>query len=210
MEWIQNFFVQGGPFMYIILAIFLIGVAFVLERLIRLKSLDINSSSFMNEIQKLVLSNNVKEAIQYCSGSKAALPQIIKSGLKRSSQGTDQIQNAIDATALDMIPRAEKNLSLLGLLANVSTLLGLLGTIFGLIAAFEAVGAADPADKARVLSEGISQAMNTTAAGLISAIILMVFHNLLSSRAGRVISNIDQYSVKLLDILGTMKVVGRD
>ncbi len=210
MEWIQNFFVQGGPFMYIILAIFLIGVAFVLERLIRLKSLDINSSSFMNEIQKLVLSNNIKEAIQYCSGSKAALPQIIKSGLKRSSQGTDQIQNAIDATALDMIPRAEKNLSLLGLLANVSTLLGLLGTIFGLIAAFEAVGAADPADKARVLSEGISQAMNTTAAGLISAITLMVFHNLLSSRAGRVISNIDQYSVKLLDILGTMKVVERD
>jgi len=163
----------------------------------------------MNEIQKLVLSNNIKEAIQYCSGSKAALPQIIKSGLKRSSQGTDQIQNAIDATALDMIPRAEKNLSLLGLLANVSTLLGLLGTIFGLIAAFEAVGAADPADKARVLSEGISQAMNTTALGLISAIVLMVFHNLLSSRAGRVISNIDQYSVKLLDILGTMKIVDK-
>jgi len=209
MEWIQSFFVQGGPFMYIILLIFLIGVMFVFERVVRLKSLDINSSSFMNEIQKLVLSNNIKEAIQYCSGSKAALPQIIKSGLKRSSQGTDQIQNAIDATALDMIPRAEKNLSLLGLLANVSTLLGLLGTIFGLIAAFEAVGAADPADKARVLSEGISQAMNTTALGLISAIVLMVFHNLLSSRAGRVISNIDQYSVKLLDILGTMKIVDK-
>ncbi len=210
LESIQKFVTDGGPFMYAISFLWFIGIAIVFERLFSLKKLDSNSSSFMNEIQKLVLSNKIKDAIQYCSGSKAALPMIIKNALKRAAQGPEQIQNAIDATALEIIPKAEKNLPYLGLIANISTLLGLLGTIFGLIQAFEAVGSADPAQKAEILSAGISKAMNTTAFGLISAISIMVFHSLLTSKSDRIIGNVDQYSVKLLDVLGTMKLVERD
>ncbi len=210
-ESIQNFITQGGPFMYAIGLLWLIGLAITFERLISLKKLDSNSSSFMNEIQKLVLSNKIKDAIQYCSGSVAALPMVIKNALKRAAQGPEQIQNAIDATALEVIPKAEKNLPYLGLIANISTLLGLLGTIFGLIASFESIsGDIDPTEKSKLLASGISQAMNTTAFGLISAISIMIFHSLLTSKSERIISNVDQYSVKLLDVLGTMKLVDKE
>ena len=212
MELFNNFgtfMSDGGSFMFIILLVFFAGLAVSIERYLRYRSFDLNAASFMNEIQKLVLANKIKDAIQYCSGSKALLPKVIKNGLKRSNQESEQVQNAIDATALEIIPEVEKRIQYLNLLANISTLLGLLGTIFGLIMAFEAVGSADPSQKAAILSAGISKAMNTTAFGLISAILIMVFHSFLTSKSEKIISDVDQYSVKLLDILGTMKVIGK-
>ena len=209
IDTLTTFMNAGGAFMYIILGVLLLGVGFSIERFMRYTGFDVNAPSFMNEIQKLVLANKMKEAIQYCSGSKALLPRVIKNGLKRATQGAEQIQNAIDASALEIIPMVEKRLNYLNLFANISTLLGLLGTIFGLVLAFEAVGAADPAQRAQILSEGISKAMNTTALGLISAIIIMVMHTILSSKSEKIISEVDQYSVKLLDILGTMKIVDK-
>ncbi len=213
MDFINNFgtfMSDGGSFMLIILLVFFAGLAIGIERFLRFRSFDLNAASFMNEIQKLVLANKIKDAIQYCSGSKAMLPKVIKNGLKRSNQNSEQVQNAIDATALEIIPNVEKRIHYLNLLANISTLLGLLGTIFGLIMAFEAVGAADPSQKATILAAGISKAMNTTAFGLISAITIMVFHSFLTSKSEKIISDVDQYSVKLLDILGTMKVIEKN
>lgn len=204
------FMQKGGPFMYIILFVFLVGLAIVIERFVRYKSYDLNGSSFMNEIQKLVLANKIKDAIQHSSNSAALLPRIIKNGLKRTSQGAEQIQNAIDATSLEIIPMIEKRLLYVNLIANICTLLGLLGTIDGLIEAFNAVAVADPSQKAELLSNGISIAMNTTYLGLVCAIILMVFHSVLTSKSEKIISEIDQYSVKLLDIVGTMKIVERE
>lgn len=210
MEIVSDFKVfmeEGGIFMYIIMIAFFVGIAIIVERFNRFRVYDLNAPSFMNEIQKLVLANKIRDAIQYCSGSKAMLPQVIKNGLKRSNQGSEQIQNAIDATALEIIPAVEKRMHYLSMIANICTLLGLLGTIQGLIMAFDAVGAADPAQKAEVLSKGISTAMNTTALGLVCAILIMVLHSLLTDKSEKIISEVDQYSVKLLDILGTMKVV---
>jgi biopolymer transport protein ExbB/TolQ len=201
------FFQEGGLGMYFILFVLCLGLALVVERYLRYKLYDINAKSFMNTIQNLVMSSSIREAIQHCSGSKALLSIVIKNGLKRSNQGTEQIQNAIDASTLEIIPKVEKRLSYLNLLANISTLLGLLGTIFGLIQAFAAVSAADPSQKAQILSMGISKAMNTTAFGLISAIFIMVCHSLLTAKSEKIINDIDQYSVKLLDMLGTIKIV---
>jgi len=204
-----TFLNQGGTYMYVIFLVLFIALAIILERFIRLRAFDLNAPGFMNEIQKLILGNQLKEAIQYCSGTKALLAKVIKNGLKRTNQGVDQVQNAIDASALEIIPQAEKNLGYLNLLANISTLLGLLGTIFGLIDTFAALDAIDPSQKAAILSRGISKAMNTTAFGLISAIIIMCFHTWLTTRSEKIISDVDQYSVKLLDMLGTMKVMDR-
>lgn len=201
---LASFLQGGGIFMGIILAVWGIGIAIAFERYRKLSSkFDVDGPSFMNEIQRYVLSNDVQGAIRVCSGSEAALPKVLKSGLKRISQGTNQIQNALDATALEVVPKVELRLNYLQLIANISTLFGLLGTIQGLIGAFSAVGAADPAQKAQLLAEGISKAMNTTFLGLLAAISIMVLHAFLSSKADKIINEIDEFSVKLLDLVGT-------
>lgn len=199
-----EFIKSGGVFMFVILGVWGIGIAIALERFRKLsKNYDVDGPSFMNEIQRYVLSNDIQGAIRVCSGSIAALPKVLKSGLKRASQGTDQIQNALDATALEVVPKVEMRLNYLQLVANISTLFGLLGTIQGLISTFAAVADVDPAQKAELLAAGISQAMNTTALGLLSAISIMILHAFLSNKADKIINEIDEFSVKLLDLLGT-------
>lgn len=201
-----KFIQDGGIFMYIILVIWGIGIAIALERFRKLSgTLDVDGPSFMNELQRYILSNDIQGAIRACSGSASALAKVLKSGLKRSNQNADQIQNAIDATALEVIPKVEKRLGYLQLIANLSTLFGLLGTIQGLILSFSAVVDADPAQKAELLALGISKAMNTTALGLGSAITIMIIHALLSSKSEKIVNEIDEFSVKLLDLLGTKK-----
>ena len=204
---VAAFLQTGGVFMWVILGIWGIGIAISLERFVRLTfRFDVDGASFMNELQRYVLSNDIQGAIRVCSGSNAALPKILKSGLKRSGQSSEQIQNAIDATALEIIPRIELRLNYLQLIANISTLFGLLGTIQGLIQSFSAVAAADPAQKAELLATGISMAMNTTFLGLLAAITIMMLHTFLSSKSEKIINEIDEFSVKLMDLLGTQSV----
>jgi len=203
-----NFMQSGGIFMWVIIFAWAVGIAISIERFMKLSfKLDVDGSSFMNELQRYVLSSDVQGAIRVCSGSEAALPKVLKSGLKRSNDTSEQIQNAIDATALEVIPKVELRLSYLQLIANISTLLGLLGTIQGLIQSFSAVAAADPSQKAELLASGISKAMNTTFLGLLAAISIMVFHAFLNAKAEKIIGEVDQYSVKLIDLLTTSKKV---
>lgn len=196
---------HGHGVMWVILAVFLSGLTIGIWRIIQLGRYDMNASAFMNEIQKLLLGNKIKEAIRYCSGTQAVTARVLKNGLKRANQGTTQVQNAIDATALEVVPQVESGLSWLGFFASVSTLLGLLGTIFGLIESFEAVALADPSKKAEILSSGISTAMNTTAFGLISAISIMFIFTIVTNKSEKILNDIDQYGVKLIDLLGILK-----
>ncbi len=201
-----NFMQSGGVFMWIILVIWAFGIAIALERFSKLSfKYDVDGASFMNELQRYILSNDIQGAIRACSGTVALLPKVLKSGLKRANQPNEQIQNAIDATALEVIPKVENRLGYLQLIANISTLFGLLGTIQGLIESFSAVAAADPTQKAELLAIGISKAMNTTFLGLLAAISIMVLHSILSSKAEKIINEIDEFSIKLLDLLGTKK-----
>ena len=198
------FIQSGGVFMWVILIVWAVGIAISLERFMKLSfKMDVDGTSFMNELQRYILSNDVQGAIRICSGSIAALPKVLKSGLKRSGQSQSQIQNAIDATALEVIPKVELRLNYLQLIANISTLFGLLGTIQGLIQSFAAVAAAGPQQKAELLGIGISKAMNTTFLGLLAAISIMMLHTFLSSKSDKIINEIDEFSVKLMDLLGT-------
>ncbi len=204
MNGIAQFIQDGGVFMWVILLIWSIGLAIAIERFSKLSfKLDVDGPSFMNELQRYILSNDIQGAIRVCSGSVAALPRVLKSGLKRSSQNPAQVQNAIDATALEIIPKVELRLNYLQLIANVSTLLGLLGTIQGLIQSFAAVASADPSQKQELLALGIAKAMNTTFLGLLSAISIMLLHGFLSAKSEKIINEIDEFSVKLMDLLGT-------
>jgi len=202
---IAHFMHGGGVFMWIIFFCWAIGIAICMERFLKLLIYDIDAPTLMNELQRYILTGDIQGAIKVCSGSRALLPKVLKNALKRSKHPTEQIQNAIDATALEVIPKLEQRLNYLSLIANISTLLGLLGTIYGLIQSFSAVANVDPAQKSELLSKGIALAMNTTALGLISAISIMILHSFLSSKSEKIINGIDEYSVKMLDLLGTKK-----
>jgi len=200
---------QHGGFAAALIAITMAAsIAFILERFAKLYlKFNINGNSFMFEVQKHILANDLDGAIRVCNGAKdAALPKVIKAGLMRASRSEDQIQNAIDSASLEVIPQLERNLPYLALIANVATLFGLLGTITGLIKSFAAVAMADPAQRQAILSAGISEAMGATAFGLVVAIGTMIAHSILSSKAQNIVGQIDEHSVKLLDLLSARKV----
>jgi biopolymer transport protein ExbB len=205
IQWTARFMIEGGIFMWIIAVVWCAGIAIALERLKSYFKFDIDGTSLMGAIKKNVIGNQVQDAIQTCADSKALLPFVMKNGLKRANQPKDQIQDALEASILEAVPKIEKRLSYLALAANLSTLLGLLGTIQGLIQSFAAVAQAEASQKAQLLAEGIAVAMNTTALGLISAISLMVVHSFLMARGEKMIHEIEENSVKLLDLLSTRK-----
>ena len=200
-------FQQGGSMMGVILVVCVISIAFTLERFFRLYfQYYVNGTSFMFEVQKYVLANDLDGAIRVCNGAgSAALPKVLKAGLQRASRSDEQIQNAIDAASLEVIPRLERRLPYLSTIANIATLLGLLGTITGLIKSFAAIAQADPAARQAILSAGISEAMNCTAFGLVTAIFTMVAYSILTNRATRIVEEVDEFGVKLLDLLSARK-----
>lgn len=200
---------DGGAFMWIILACWLFGLAVAVERFLKYYMYDVDGAGLMREIRKHVLDNNVHAAINLCQDSKGVLPRVLRNALKRANQDKEMIQDAVDATALEVVPLVEKRLGYLALIANVSTLIGLLGTIQGLIQSFAAVADADPSEKAKLLAEGIATAMNTTAFGLISAISVMVLHSILSHKSEKILGEMDEYSFKLVDLLGTKREIKR-
>jgi biopolymer transport protein ExbB len=205
IQFLARFMNEGGIFMWIIAVVWCVGIAIAVERLKVYFKYDIDGTSLMGNIKKAIIGNQVPEAIQTCSESPALLAFVMKNGLKRANQSKEQIQDALEASILEVTPKIEKRLSYMALAANLSTLLGLLGTIQGLIQSFAAVAQAEASQKAQLLAEGIAVAMNTTALGLISAISIMVVHAILTTRGEKMIHEIEENSVKLLDLLGTKK-----
>lgn len=205
IQFVARFMNEGGIFMWIIAVVWCLGIAIAVERLKAYFKYDVDGTSLMGNIRKAITGNQVQDAIQTCSESPALLAFVMKNGLKRANQSKEQIQDALEASILEVVPKIEKRLSYMALAANLSTLLGLLGTIQGLIQSFAAVAQAEASQKAQLLAEGIAVAMNTTALGLISAISIMVVHAILTTRGEKMIHEIEENSVKLLDILGTKK-----
>lgn len=205
LQFVARFMNEGGIFMWIIAVVWCAGIAIAAERLKAYFKFNIDGTSLMGNIKKSVIGNQVQEAIQTCSESPALLSFVMKNGLKRANQSKEQIQDALEASILETVPKIERRLGYLALAANLSTLLGLLGTIQGLIQSFAAVAQAEASQKAQLLAEGIAVAMNTTALGLISAISLMVVHSYLMARGEQMIQEIEENSVKLLDLLSTKK-----
>jgi biopolymer transport protein ExbB/TolQ len=180
-----------------------LGAGVMIERFIFLFfRFNINGAQFFNQIQKLVMANNIDRAIKLCNAAPAAaLPKVVKAGLTRANKGSIEIQNAMEEATLEVVPEIQKRTQSLWTIANLATLIGLLGTIFGLINCFRAVGLATPDQKSRILGEGIAEAMNNTAYGLLIAIFCMVFHLILTNLTKKIIEDIDQYSVKLENLL---------
>jgi biopolymer transport protein ExbB/TolQ len=206
MESIASFFRDGGIFMYFILGTAVVGIAIMIERgIVLLLRYNIDARALWNRVSKFIEDGDVEKAKLLCDNSRAPLLRILYTGISLSHGTEKEIQNAIDETALEMVPGIDKRVSYLSTLANIATLLGLLGTIQGLIQAFAAVGAADPSQKAALLASGISVALYTTAFGLIVAIPMLAGYTVLQSKAHKLIDEIDEFSVKLINLLNRRK-----
>lgn len=209
---IAEAFRTGGIWMYIILAVSIFAIGIVIERFIFLFfKYSINAEAFMAQIQKLVMANNIDRAIKLCNAEPhAALPRVVKAGLTRANRTEKEIENAIDEAILEVGPKVNKRTSYLAMLANVATLLGLLGTIWGLIEAFKAVATAPPEMKQTLLAGGISIAMYTTAGGLMVAIPVLLIHAIVLNRSNKILDDVDHYGLKVVNLLaarrrGTLK-----
>jgi biopolymer transport protein ExbB/TolQ len=204
MSGVIRFFQEGGVWMYPLIAISAFALAVIIERLFYYyMHCRINAKALLTQIVRLVRNGDVEKARQLCARAKTPLSTILESALWHFQQQEPdhEIQNAVDEIALRELPRIQRRTHYLSLFANIATLLGLLGTIFGLQEAFGALSAADPSQKATVLARGIAIAMNTTAMGLMVAVPCMVLFSVLGSKANAIIEEIDESSVRLLNFL---------
>ena len=199
---IISFFASGGLFMYPILLVFAIGVAIAVERYVTLTLITNKNQMVWKKVQPLLANGEFGEAREMTSNDESTISQVLNMGL--SLQGAvrrrEDIEIAMEESMMEIVPRLEKRTPYVALASSIATLLGLLGTIMGLIQAFTAVANANPAEKADLLSASISVAMNTTAFGLMVAIPLLVTHAVLTSKTGDIVDSLEMATVKALNV----------
>jgi biopolymer transport protein ExbB len=203
-------FLDGGPLeMGAITIVLLISIVIIIERAIRLwRVYDLpNSEAFVAQIQKMVMNNSIENAIRLCKKARPTmLPYVLAEGLKRANDTTEEIQNAMEHATLKAVPQIAKWVPFLATTANVATLLGLLGTIHGLMRSFGALGTLSGDQKQEVLASGISQALNATFYGLGTALVCLMAYGILSMKQKNIIDAINESSAKLNDLLYTRKM----
>ncbi|MCA9531277.1 MAG: MotA/TolQ/ExbB proton channel family protein [Myxococcales bacterium] len=201
MSELLHHFVDGGRAMYVILIWLIIAIAVIVERSVYLYRASINRDVFVANMQKTILAGDVSRAVKLCSAADVPLGRIVKAGLLKVNRPDAEVQAAMDEAALRELPKLETRTPYLGLLANLSMLTGLFGTVWGLIVAFAAVAGADPASKATMLAQGISEAMNCTAFGLISAIIALIGFAVLNGKTQSLMDDINAATVQVLNLV---------
>ena len=203
MDTVVKFFQDGGMFMYPIACILVFGFAITVERFIFLtRAKSTNRKVFENDLLPLLVKGDFVAAGAKAREGTSAISTMLDIGLTRFNSGRsrDEIEYAMEESLMEILPRLEKRTPFLAMLANVATLLGLLGTIIGLIAAFTAVANADPAQKATLLSQSISVAMNTTAFGLMAAIPLLMVHSYLQAKTNEIVDSFEMAGIKVLNL----------
>ena len=200
---IVGFFQKGGLFMYPIMFVFAAGMAIAAERWFQLNRIRSANHSMWKLLQPVLVKGEFDKARQMVNKDKSTISQMLAMGLARQGavRRRDDIEIAMEESMMEIIPQLEKRTPYVALLSNIATLLGLLGTIMGLIEAFTAVANANPAEKADLLSASISVAMNTTAFGLMSAIPLLLLHAKLTSTTGQIIDSLEMASIKALNTI---------
>ena len=200
---IVSFMQNGGEFMYIILFVFAMGIAIAIERFIYLSIMKTKNRSAWNRLLPILNQGNFRQALEYATNSNSAIGRILAYGLSKVGEGRrhDDLEMAMEEGMMEVLPRLEKRTPYLATFANIATLLGLLGTIMGLIKAFTAVANVDPSEKANLLSASISVAMNTTAFGLMAAIPLLLLFTFLQTKTTEIVDSIEMASVKFVNLI---------
>jgi biopolymer transport protein ExbB len=200
-----EFMQKGGPIMWPILLCSVFAFAIVIERLIQLRKEQIDTKSFMEQISKSLKRNRVMESLELCDRTQGPIANILKAGILKHDRPRHEIREAIEDASIHEVPRLEKNLPVLATIAHITPLLGLLGTVTGMVAAFQviqskasSVNPVNPGD----LAGGIWQALLTTVAGLCVAIPTFVAYNYLVSRVDGFVLDMERSATDLLNILG--------
>lgn len=197
---IVEFFATGGAFMYPILLVFAVGAAIAIERFVTLTRVTTSNQAAWNDIQPVLSQGDFERARKMSGQNQSPISRLLSMGLalQGAVRRREDVEIAMEEGMMEIIPQLEKRTPYVALAASIATLLGLLGTIMGLIQAFTAVANANPAEKADLLSASISVAMNTTAFGLMVAIPLMVVHAFLSTKTNEIVDGMEMASVKVL------------
>lgn len=202
MQSLIEFLQAGGAYMYPILVVLAVGLAIVIERIVYLQMTKSRNQKVWNNVFPLIAKGQFRQAADSVRDDKTAMARVISYGLERarSARRQDDVETAMEEGLMEATPRLEARTPYIGTLANIATLLGLLGTIFGLIHAFAAVANADPAEKANMLSAAIAEAMNCTAFGLFAAIPLLLAHTFITSMSNKITDSMEMATVKFMNI----------
>ncbi|MCA9755326.1 MAG: MotA/TolQ/ExbB proton channel family protein [Candidatus Eisenbacteria bacterium] len=193
-----TFFRNGGPFMFVILAIGVVALAIILERFWTIgRAGSIDSRKLLKDLEGRISQGDLVGALSLSKQVTGPVAHVASSVLSSDMRNDDRIYNAAESAATIVLPPLSRRLALLGVLANTATLLGLLGTIFGLTTAFSAVGAADPAQRSAFLAAGISQALNTTSFGLIVAIPTLLAHSFLVGKVESIVEQVEETTARI-------------
>ena len=200
---IVRFFKEGGPFMYVNIFWMACAIAVVVERVVTLMfRYNLNAEPFMEQITKLVLTGNVDRAVKLCGAAPSSpLARVIRAGLTRANRGEMEVAKSVEEAILEYTPPIQARIPWLWSLANIATLVGLLGTISGLIVTFQSLGNVPADQKQAILSNGISEAMNNTAFGLGIAVSCIIAHLFLTAYAKKMVETVELSALKLENLL---------
>ncbi len=199
-----EFFHDGGPFLYINMFWLAAAIAVTVERVVTLFfRYNLNAAPFMEQITKLVMAGNPDRAVRLCGAApNAPLAKVVRAGLTRANRGEIEVAKAIEESTLENVPHINARIPWLWSLANIATLVGLVGTVFGLINTFRSLGDVPAEQKQALLSKGISEAMYNTFFGLTIAVLCIIAHLFLNSYAKKMIESIELQAMKLENLLG--------
>jgi biopolymer transport protein ExbB/TolQ len=201
IDLVVNFFKQGGVFLYPIAAVFAIGLGVAIERFIYLYRAASGNRRLWAELAPLIEAGEFRKVLDIASRNDCALSTILRYGVSRvaTARRRDDVEKAMEESLIEVIPRLEKRTHYLATLANIGMLMGLLGTVIGLINAFAAVASVNPSEKAALLAASISVAMNNTALGLGLAITLLLCHMYLETKTTELVDSLEVASIKFLN-----------
>lgn len=203
MSYLLGVMDRGGLWMWPIFGTLVLGAAIAAERAFSLYiRARLDPNRFLAQVLAHVEGANYARALEVCNvRSGHPLPRVLKAGLMKANRREREIERAMEEEMLRAIPTLSSRMNYIALFANIATLIGLLGTIMGLIYAFEGVASASAAARQQMLADGISQAMLTTAFGLITAVPMMIFHTILTARQEKIVFSVEQAATSLMGAL---------
>ncbi len=204
ISYLQDKFVQGGVFMWPILFVLVIGLAFSLAKFYSLMASSTNTKKFIIAVKDKLANGGIEEAMKYCENTKGSIASVFHAGLLRADEGIEAAEKAIMTYGAIEMSFLEKGLIWISLFISLAPMLGFTGTVMGMIGAFDDIAAANQMSPA-IVASGISEALLTTLFGLVVAMILQVFYNFFVSRVDKIVGDMEESSIELIDALYELK-----
>lgn len=201
LKGISEAFHKGGWGMWPILICSIIIFAIIVERAVYLFKATVDKDKLLALLKSQVMSGNVQGAIKVCSGNPTPMTRIVQAGLMKFNKSDHEVQSAMDEAALRELPRINKRTPYLAMLANLATLLGLVGTLTGMIKSFGAAAGADASRKASMLAEGIAEALNCTAFGISTAVVGLIGFAILQGKSQAITDDINEVTVQVVNLV---------